>query len=392
MKFPTLISFITVFMFMACTPRHQAWNTREKISSQADLVRELPTAVRKMLKDFVLIEGGGFAVAEGVRGKDTFSSILTPTRITLGSFYLQRYEVSVKDFMAFCKATGIESNKPDTLSFLRDFRYSYDERMTRLYFQDPSYHDFPIVGVTMQHVRSYIAWKQHQLDSLLEGTDYVIELRLPTNPELEYSMFKPTGNSAYENVDNIPGTIHNWSNGAMNRWNTGMEYNSNNMLVKWHSDDGYIYMAPVKSMKENARGLYHIRGNVAEWTSTQSAKFIHTRDGYSITHLPEYNPGGNKDRVIPEWEDTCFSYYTTEFSNRRIHSGDSQLVTRCFSRRVAEVLQDTAYYLCKGGSWAHGIFYLQRGAFLPLKATESHFWLGFRMAMNIRSRSRSVLY
>src|SRR5690606_27730321 len=50
------------------------------------------------------------------------------------------------------RSTFIKKDKipiyPDTMVWIRDFSYSYNEPMTRNYFWHPAYDDYPVVGVS----------------------------------------------------------------------------------------------------------------------------------------------------------------------------------------------------------------------------------------------------
>ena len=54
---------------------------------------------------------------------------------------------------------------PDTLTWIHDFTYSYNEPMTNMYFWHPSYDDYPVVGVTWQQANAFNVWRTQLLNS-----------------------------------------------------------------------------------------------------------------------------------------------------------------------------------------------------------------------------------
>ena len=48
---------------------------------------------------------------------------------------------------------------PDTLVWIRDFSYSYNEPFTRNYFWHPAYDDYPVVGVDWKQAKAFAYWR-----------------------------------------------------------------------------------------------------------------------------------------------------------------------------------------------------------------------------------------
>lgn len=147
---------------------------------------------------------------------------------------------------------------PDTLVWMRDFSYSYNEPMTKRYFAHPSFGNYPVVGVNWRQAVAFCYWRTHYQNSFLEKHKFAIDgdYRLPSEAEWEYaarggltnSMF-PWGNPYLRNKKGC--LLANFKPGRGN-----------------YAEDGGFYTVPVNAYWPNQYGLYNMSGNVAEWTGS----------------------------------------------------------------------------------------------------------------------------
>lgn len=168
---------------------------------------------------------------------------------------------------------------PNTDSWVEDFQYSYNEPMTRFYFNHPKYANFPVVGISQVQATLFCEWyTNHNLDKLI--------YRLPTEQEWERAASvlseKPSKKSSGSPVKN------NYLRNAKGAYIANYFPIYGNFGI-----DGGLYPVQVQSYLPNNAGCFNMQGNVAEWTST-AMKFKfgeNMAEGYLIKggawNLPE---------------------------------------------------------------------------------------------------------
>ncbi len=147
---------------------------------------------------------------------------------------------------------------PDTLVWIRDFSYSYNEPMAKKYFSHPAYGNYPVVGVNWQQATAFCEWRTHYLNAFLESKKRMPEsdFRLPTEAEWEYAarggrsqVSYPWGGPYLRNKKGC--LLANFKPGRGN-----------------YPEDGGFYTVRADAYWPNDFGLYNMAGNVAEWTSS----------------------------------------------------------------------------------------------------------------------------
>ncbi len=145
---------------------------------------------------------------------------------------------------------------PDTLVWIADFTYSYNEPMTNMYFWHPSYDNYPVVGVTWKQANAFCNWRTSFLNDALakSGQPLVQEYRLPIEAEWEFA--------ARGNLDH---SMYPWG-GVYLRNKLGCFVANFKPLRGNYVDDGALTTERVATFSSNEYGLYDMAGNVAEWT------------------------------------------------------------------------------------------------------------------------------
>jgi len=208
----------------------------------------------------------------------------------------------LKDRSVFIKRETIPIY-PDTLAWIHDFSYSYNEPLTNMYFWHPGYDDYPVVGVNWKQARSFCVWRTNLRNGYLftEGNSYEQNYRLPTESEWEYA--------ARGGLDLSP---YPWG-GPYIRNSVGCFLANFKPLRGNYIDDGGLTTLRADSYNPNQYGLYCMAGNVAEWTSNA---FDESAYNFSHDNSPDYtyeakaeDPIALKRKVIRggSWKDV--SYY-----------------------------------------------------------------------------------
>jgi formylglycine-generating enzyme required for sulfatase activity len=200
---------------------------------------------------------------------------------------------------------------------MRDFSYSSNEPLAKTYFSFQEFDKYPVVGINQKQAMAYCQWKEERISTMLKKDDaakFELKVKLPTNAEWE--------SAAFEIKDSV--NIFDGYRGYS--CNFGTITTGTGVLKKGYKDDGYFYTAPVKNYPPGTFGLYDMKGNVAEWTTTAREEII-------------------KGEVRPEKQKTNF--------------------------------------VVKGGGWNSTPFYLQAGVCQFFPADAAHSFVGFRYAVSV---------
>ncbi len=223
---------------------------------------------------------------------------------------------------------------PDTLVWIRDFTYSYNEPMARNYFWHPAFDDYPVVGVSWPQANAFNYWRTNLWNGIRaqeKGEVNTEDFRLPTEHEWEYAARGGKDLAPYPwggmYVRNSKGCLlANFKPGRGN-----------------YPEDGGLYTVKADAYFPNDYGLYNMAGNVAEWTSSAFYE-----NAYSFQH--DLNPDIRFDAEADdpmEWK-----------------------------RKVA-----------RGGSWKDIMFYIQTGTRHYEFQDTTKSYVGFRSALTFLGRS-----
>ncbi len=209
---------------------------------------------------------------------------------------------------------------PDTMVWIRDFQYSYNDPMLQGYFAYPGYSEYPVVGVNWEQAHAFCHWRTqlYASNSKVESHGY----RLPTETEWEYAarggkkmaMYPWGGNYARDKKGCFMANFKPYR-GAYN-------------------DDTGTATMKVAQFRPNDFGLFDMAGNVAEWTSSAFNQS-------SNVYVNDMNPD--------------FQYMARK---------DDPDVLKC--------------KVIRGGSWKDISYYMQCGVRAMEYQSESRSYIGFR--------------
>lgn len=188
---------------------------------------------------------------------------------------------------------------PDTLVWIRDFQYSFNDPMMHKYFSHPGYSDYPVVGVTWEQAHAFCDWrtKFFNAHSKYGAQDY----RLPTEAQWEYAARGGRKMAMYP-----------WG-GNYARDAKGCFFANFKPYRGGYNDDTGTTTMKVAQFRPNDFGLFDMGGNVAEWTCSA---FLNSSNTVVHDLNPDYeymarknDPDNLKRKVVKggSWKD--ISYY-----------------------------------------------------------------------------------
>lgn len=209
---------------------------------------------------------------------------------------------------------------PDTLCWIKDFTYMYNEPFVKEYFSHVGYDNYPVVGINWDQAQAFCFWRTELFNT--SSATRVQSWRLPSEAEWEYAA-----------RGGLLGQKYPWG-GPYTRTRKGCFVANFKPMRGNYIGDGGTYTVPVGNYEPNGYGLYDMAGNVAEWTAE-----TFDESAYAVTHdlSPSY-------QIIAKNSDN-----------------------RIFKRKVV-----------RGGSWKDIAFYMQNGVRTFEYQDSSRSFIGFR--------------
>ena len=217
--------------------------------------------------EMVFIRGGRFQMGSplGEAGRDDDER---QHEVSVGDFYIGKYEVTVGEFRRFVTVTGYRTDaEKDTgnvdgcYTLDRDdkdkswtWREWADWKTPNKYLANQDSH--PVSCVSWNDAVAYIEWLNAKRAA---GTP---EYRLPKETEWEYAARGGTTTARYwgESAD----AACAYANVTDQTRHEGRSWTE-----KHDCSDGYYFVAPVGQFKANAWNLHDMLGNVWEWTCSE---------------------------------------------------------------------------------------------------------------------------
>jgi len=386
---------------------------------------------------------------------------------------------------------------PDTNAW-RD-KLAWREGFVDFYFQSPIYDQYPVVGVTWEQASQYCIWRTDrvnekilidrgiivldqtelrgetafQTDVYLAGqyrgeskhelanldpaaggeprqvlrTDGILipYYRLPTEAEWEYAALGLIGNTYDERI--IEHKTYPWAGTSVRSANKKYygqflanfkRSRGDAMGIAGNLNDGWDYTAPVKWYFPNDYGLYHMAGNVSEWTKDVYRKEANpkgsddmdpfrgnvyrtatvideeiaindTTGGIIYRNVDDdlnrrnYRQADNINYLDGDYASNIYDYAGNQALTAWVTEADEDedagmeeegnnlsnpdSVTNMMYRRVAkpndvQSLMGNKVRVVKGGSWNDRAYWMQPGTRRFYDQDRSTSWIGFRCAMD----------
>ncbi|MGE5394666.1 MAG: SUMF1/EgtB/PvdO family nonheme iron enzyme [Candidatus Saccharibacteria bacterium] len=216
---------------------------------------------------------------------------------------------------------------PDTLVWMRDFTFTYNEPLTAKYFSHVAYDEYPVVGVTWAQAKAFCNWRTKQFNNYQDQIKMptVMDYRLPTEVEWEYA-----ARGGHQM------TMYPWGSYYTRNEEGSFLANFKPMRGNYVSDNqNNVTTSKVAAYIPNSYGLYDMAGNVAEWTSNafDESGYEYISDfspDYQYNARPDDNPA-MKRKVIRggSWKDIAYYIQVSTRSFEYQDSAKSYIGFRC---------------------------------------------------------------
>ena len=277
---------------------------------------------------------------------------------------------------------------PDTLVWIYDFTYSFNEPLTNMYFWHPSFDDYPVVGVSYLQCLAYIKWRNNNFND--EGIKY----RLPTEIEFEVTLnakinAKKNGGDFFDSPPEY--RYDKLFRNGFERDEVYLSRKKKEIVVTSKTtylanfmtrglfgyggsfvEDGFFHTNPIDFFPQTDRKIFNLIGNVSEWTST---KLVYD-ESLTITEI---------DSLMLIQED-FLKYYKSGASNEHyaVHTIEHNL--RLLNKLKDDLIlikQRPNTRVVKGGSWVQNETYLHPTARTIFNENQQKCFIGFRLAATI---------
>jgi gliding motility-associated lipoprotein GldK len=227
---------------------------------------------------------------------------------------------------------------PDTLCWIRDFAYTYNEPFTLKYFSHAGFDDYPVVGVSWHQANAFCNWRTglKTISSKRTNETPAHDFRLPTESEWEMAARGGLQNSLYP-----------WGGYYTRNQEGCFVANFKPLRGNYVADSPNTTVAmKTGEFDPNPYGLYDMAGNVAEWTSTAFYEA-----GYDIVNdlnpdlqynAKEDDPPVMKRKVVRggSWKDIAYFLQTSTRSFEYQDTTKSYIGFRCVRSSFRNDLQN----------------------------------------------------
>lgn len=201
---------------------------------------------------------------------------------TVDSFYISRYEVSNKQYLAFLADIRSKDSQlyktmlPDTQAWRFGIStFQAADPFVQYYFRHPAYGEYPLVGITYEQATQYCEWLTAQYMSVPKRKYKKVKFSLPTLAQWVYaagdSRTFPVGNHLQNGKGQLRANFLQFDQGCIKRAEIGdsgktqQVYLARQSFYKGNFADGGFITVPVNGYWPDPNGLHNMAGNVEEY-------------------------------------------------------------------------------------------------------------------------------
>ena len=313
--------------------------------------------------NFAFVDSLSFA-PEYANGYDTI--VNTTLWVRGSSFYMHATETTNEEYKQFFESNPDPRNMPDTMVWHNPIVIDSDP-FIHYYFQHPAYNKYPVVGVSKTQADSFCKWKTKQLQQELNKQgfkSYKITVRLPTDAEwqaayrkLIYQWLQSSENPCYTGgaASTSAEAYVLGCNGYRANFGSITSFRLQNLKHPMPGQSAVVSSIMKCESLEAPKGVYHLLGNVSEWTQSSGEGSLFPMEQYY------YSMGG---KILPQ----TFRPVDSAVLARRIHT-EAQL---------------GAHFCIKGGGFDEDIYYLQPSSMRMAHKDAKFRDVGFRYIVEIK--------
>lgn len=337
----------------------------------------------------VLIPGGTFILGHHL---DRYRK----RQVSVQSFYMDEMEVTNLGWRNFVKDVrengwkyrdetsfdeysfqDIDQLLPDTNVWKRIV--IFNDPYLEAYYSHPAFDQYPVIGINWHQANEYCRWRTYAVNKQIRNKNSTAitypSYRLPTEAEWEYAARGLSGGKG--------NLYYKWESTSIRnrkgKYRVNFNKGPSKYVRKWSDGRGigdpYLITAPVDDLWANDFGLYHMSGNVSEWTQDSYSQY--TKDE-GIDFYSTYDPYAYQSKKTNSWLEDYEQQLNASKSARALATFnlDDPYVA---SDSIPLLFDDVKVY--RGGSWADIVYYTDPGVRRGFPADSASARIGFRCAM-----------
>ena len=214
---------------------------------------------------------------------------------------------------------------PDTKVWSEDFPNSQMDVMSKTYYENRNFDNYPVVGVNWKQARAYADWRGRVIESNVVAR-YGFDFTLPTEAQW---MYAASYGVKSEDLDKV----RSFKN--KKKKNKEMLVTNFKQQEGAYALDGATFTVPVRSYAPNSLGIYNLQGNVAEWTldafSPSARELVHDLNPVLLYDASDNDGPIMKRKVVRggSWKDNAKMLSVATRSYEIQDQGHSYLGFRC---------------------------------------------------------------